>query len=180
MNAVGAVRRHAGSLLALLALAYLCVMLVTGARPRQGQFVPFEAAGVLSMPPAEVTGIDVTDGARRWHLERTAQGWRTGATALSTAAILELELGLKVLHAAKPVRELRGAQIDARAAEYGLDRPRPVVHLHVKDGRTLALAFGGSSADGALRYLRVEGRAGVSLVSPFVVEQWQKLVGALP
>ncbi len=180
MNTVGAVRRHAGTLLALLALAYLCVMLVTGARPRQGQFVPFEAAGVLSAPPAEVTGVDVTDGAQRWQLKRTAQGWRAGTAMLPAAAMLELELGLKVLHAARPVRALRGAQIDARAVEYGLDRPRPVVHLHVKDGRALALAFGGPSADGALRYLRIEGQAGVSLVSPFVAEQWQKLVEVLP
>lgn len=174
------VRRIVAPLLAALALAYLVVMLVTGARPGQGQFVPFEAAGVLTSTPAQVTSVELVDGARRWQLVRVAQGWRLGETTLSAAAMRELELGLKVLHASRPVRELRGAQIDAHAAEYGLDAPRPVLRLQGAGREALVLAFGGPSADGALRYLRVEGRPGVSLVSPFVAEQWAQIVRLLP
>ena len=179
MNVTPALRRRAGALLALLALSYLCLMLVTGARPRQGQFVPFEAAGVLTPSPAEVKTIDITDGDRRWQLTRSAEGWRLRDRALPAAAAGELELGLKVLHAAHPVRELRGPQIDAHAAEFGLDRPRPSLRLRYGETGDLTLAFGGPSADGALRYLRIEGRAGVSLVSPFVVEQWAQIVRLL-
>lgn len=172
-------RRHGRALLVSVALAYLVVMLLTGERPGQGQFVPFEAAGVLSADPARVTHIDIDAGTRHWRLARTAQGWQRDDVVLAAGAAAALELGLKALYASRPVRELRGATIDAHAHEYGLDRPALALRLRSARDIDLGLAFGGPSADGALRYLRVEGVPGVSLVSPFVAEQWEAVVGEL-
>jgi hypothetical protein len=43
----------------------------------------------------------------------------------------------------------------------------------------LQLAFGGGTPDGALRYMRIEGRPAIYLVSNFVPDEWLALADAL-
>jgi hypothetical protein len=163
----------------LAALVYLVVMVVTGARPRQAQFVAFEAAGVLTREPDEVSKVRITAAGQAWELIRRGEGWATTDAVLPAAVAEQLALALRILHTARPVRVLRGGDLGSRAADYGLDRPTHAVEVSVDDQSPLQLAFGGTTPDGALRYMRIEGRPAVYLVSNFVPDEWQLLVDAL-
>ncbi len=174
---------HARRLLARLcvvgALVYLVVMVVTGARPRQAQFVAFEAAGVLQSRPEEVGAVRITAAAEVWDISRRGQGWVVADAALPDAAAKQLLIALKILHTARPVRVLRGAGLESQAADFGLDFPTHAVEVAVDGQPLLQLAFGGATPDGALRYMRVAGRPVVYLVSNFVPDEWQALADAL-
>ena len=67
-------------LLAMLALAYLVAMVVTGAQPVQRQLVKFEAKGVLQIEPQAVQRITLGRGGRQVVLVRNGEG-RLGAGA---------------------------------------------------------------------------------------------------
>ena len=43
-----------------------------------------------------------------------------------------------------------------------------------------AFAFGAPNPNGTLRYMRVDGADSLYLVSPFVADQWLRVVHALP
>ena len=58
-------RRLAMPLLAVMALAWLVAMVVTGAQPVQRQLVRFEAKGVLRIEPDAVRKITLTGGGRQ-------------------------------------------------------------------------------------------------------------------
>ena len=167
------------TVLAAVALAYLVAMVATGARPRQAQFVAFEAAGVMAADPATVATVELQAGARRWLLQHTAQGWRVGPQPLAESATAHLELALKFLHTARPVRSLQGDDV-AEAAEYGLASPALRAALSMRDGTRFAVDFGDPSSDGMLQYLRVDGDSGTYLMSRFVGEEWQAVSAALP
>ena len=64
-------------LLAMLALAYLVAMVVTGAQPVQRQLVKFEAKGVLQIEPQAVQRITLGRGGRQVVLARNGEegGW---------------------------------------------------------------------------------------------------------
>jgi hypothetical protein len=168
--------RHA---LAGVALVFLAVMVYTGARPRQQQFVAYEAAGVLDAPPAEVRALEVTMGGRHWQLARTDGAWQVDGAPLTETAGARLEVALKVLHSSRPVRVLRGAAASAEAGEYGLAEPTLELALRIGEKRRFAVAFGGLTPDAGLRYLRVAGTPDVQLVSTFVHDDWQAFAEAL-
>lgn len=174
-----AVRRLLARLCVLCALAYLAIMVITGARPRQAQFVAFEAAGVLAHEPADIGGVRITAADRVWEFTRRDGDWVSADTALPAAAAQQLELALKILHTARPVRVLRESGLDTRAADYGLDQPTHAVEVVVAGQPPLQLAFGGGTPDGALRYMRIEGRPAIYLVSNFVPDEWLALADAL-
>lgn len=166
--------------LAVGALGFLLAMLMTGARPRQAQFVAFEAAGVMAETPAAVHALALRVGKRHWALEHAATGWRSGGSTLAPALGAALDLAVKYLHTARPVRILEAADVDARSAEYGLAAPLLELTASMADGQTLTLAFGGPTPDGALQYLRVEGRGAMYLMSGFVGAQWMTVAQGLP
>lgn len=168
------------SLLAMLSVIYLGVMLATGARPGQGQFVPFEAAGLLQMPPERVTSVELSDGTRRWRLVRQGDAWHDDAgEALGAEAAAELELGLKVLHVTRPVRSLSRRDMASTPTGYGLD-PSPLSGVVHGGGAAFAFAFGASNPNGTLRYMRVDGADSLYLVSPFVADQWLRTLQRMP
>jgi len=172
-------RRLLARLCVLVALVYLTVMVVTGARPRQGQFVAFEAAGVLLHTPDEVGAVRITAADRVWAIVRRGQDWVVADAVLPAATAEQLAMALRILHTARPVRVLRGAGLESQAADFGLDVPTHAVEVAVGGQPPLQLAFGGTTPDGALRYMRVEGRPVVYLVSNFVADEWQALADAL-
>lgn len=172
-------RRLLVRLCVLGALAYLVLMVITGARPRQAQFVAFEAAGVLAQQPDEIGSVRLVAAEQAWELTRRGRDWVVMDAVLPPAAAQQLALALKILHTARPVRVLREAGLDARAADYGLDHPTHAVEVAAAGQPPLRLAFGGTTPDGALRYMRVEGRPVVYLVSNFVPDEWQALADTL-
>ena len=66
-----ALRQHGPAALALL---WLFLMLWWGQQPRQGQFVAFQAAGVMTVAPEAVSALSLTRGAESRQLERARPG----------------------------------------------------------------------------------------------------------
>ncbi len=168
------------ALLAAIAIGWLMAMLVTGARPTREQFVAFEAAGVMTVPPARVRRVDVQAGEQQWRIERRGAAWHTARGALAGEVASSLTLAVKFLHTARPVRTLADTASAQALADFGLRTPSLRIGVTLDDGQHLALAFGGRTPDGSLQYLRVEEPAQIYLMSNFVGEEWQAVAEALP
>jgi hypothetical protein len=174
-----AVRRLGMPVGAALALAYLSIMLVTGALPERRQLVQAEARGVLRLAPESVTRVTVAADAEPQVFVRQADGWaREGSAAAVDAELaLILERAVKFMHTANPVRALEPEEIaHAGPAEFGLDRPRLRITLENAGGVVLEADFGDEGADGLLQYMRVRERDGLYLMSAFVGKEWQAVL----
>ena len=95
-------------LLALLALAYLVAMVMSGAQPVQRQLVKFEAKGVLPTEPQAVQGITLGRGGRQVVLARSGEGgWALEpGGAVEPVVATHLDTAVKMLHRSAPVREI--------------------------------------------------------------------------
>jgi hypothetical protein len=175
-------RRSRSVVLAVVALLYLVVMWLSGARPGREQFVAFEAAGVMRAAPADVRRVEIRRATSSWRVDRSGDAWTLDAQPLPDAAAGHLALATKFLHTARPVRELAG--VDAHDDAFGLERPTLEVTVTQADGSTLVLAFGGPTPDRGLQYMRLErqqgGTSSVYLMSAFVGAEWRAVADSLP
>lgn len=181
MSAVS-VRRLALPLLAVLALAYLVAMVVTGAQPVHRQLVKFEAKGVLPIEPEAVQRVTLGGGGRQAVLTRRAEGgWALdGGGAVEGAAATHLDTAVKMLHRSGPVREIAAEElsgVDARP--FGLEEPTVVATLGGPGGRTLTVRFGALNPEGFLQYMRIDGDPKVYLMSRFVGAEWMAALEGL-
>lgn len=131
MNAVP-LRRLALPLLAVLALAYLVAMVVTGAQPVQRQLVKFEAKGVLPIEPEAVQKVTLGRDGRQVGLVRRGEGgWAVEAGSVVEGAVaIHLDTAIKMLHRSGPVREIAAEElsgVDTRP--FGLEEPVVVATL---------------------------------------------------
>jgi hypothetical protein len=169
-------------LLAGLAVAFLVVMVVNGAQPRQRQLVKFEAKGVLSLEPEAVGKIVLRRGGRQAELVRRAEGgWAlTPDTVLEPAVATHLDTALKMLHRSAPVREMVPEDlvgVDTRP--FGLEDPVVVAALWGPAGHVLTVRFGARNPEGFLQYMRIEGDPRVYLMSRFIGAEWLAVVEGL-
>ena len=173
MSAV-ALRRLAVPLLALLALAYLVAMVVTGAQPVQRQLVKFEAKGVLQIEPEAVQKVTLGLGDRQLVLTRSSDGWALEpGGAVEGAAATHLDTAVKMLHRSPPVREITAEElsgVDTRP--FGLDEPVVVATLAGPGGKSLTVRFGALNPEGFLQYMRIDGDPKVYLMSRFIGAEW--------
>jgi hypothetical protein len=169
-----ALTRALAAVVALAAIGYLVVMVVTGALPQQRQRVQFEAKGVMRVAPERVVRVELARGADRAVLVRDGTGWRReGAGPLAAPLGEKLSLAVQYMHTAAPVRVLEPTELGGSAArEFGLDRPVVSVALHGESGPLLRARFGGRTPDDMLQYATIEGRDGVVLMSRFVGQEW--------
>ena len=175
MSAVS-LRRLALPLLALLALAYLVAMVVTGAQPVQRQLVKFEAKGVLQIEPQAVQRITLGRGGRQVVLARSGEegGWALepgGAVELVVA--MHLDTAVKMLHHSPPIREIASEDlsgVDTRP--FGLEEPVIVAALSGSGGHVLTVRFGALNPEGFLQYMRIDGDPKVYLMSRFIGAEW--------
>lgn len=157
-------------LLALLAIAYLVVMVVLGAQPAQRQLVKFEASGVLRMAPQSVLRVTLGRAGRQVVFVRAKGGnWSLeGGAALGQAVPMHIEIGLKMLHNSGPVREIEPHEL------IGIDtRPflleDPAIRVEVAGGGELFTArFGALNPEGFLQYMRLDGDPRIYLMSRFI------------
>lgn len=170
--------------LLVVAAAYLGVMAIAGAMPRQKQLIEYEARGVLHLEPRDVTRVNLRLGEATLSLVRDSESgaWRneTDAGALSANASSQLDTALQILHASAPVKvmereELAGADTQA----FGLDGEAPEIALYRGAQRVLQVRFGRLNPEGYLQYMRAEGDARVYLMSRFVGTSWNELGTAL-
>ena len=173
MSAV-ALRRLAVPLLALLALAYLVAMVVTGSQPVQRQLVKFEAKGVLQIEPETVQKVTLGRADRQLVLVRSDEGWALEpGGAVDGAAATHLDTAVKMLHRSPPVRAIAAeelATVDTRP--FGLDEPVVVATLAGAGGKALTVRFGALNPEGFLQYMRIDGDPKVYLMSRFIGAEW--------
>jgi hypothetical protein len=173
--AMSAARHLVMPMLAVLALAYLVVMVVTGAQPVQRQLVKFEAKGVLQVEPEAVKRVTLGRGARQVVLVRGGDGgWalEAGGT-VEAAAATHLDTAVKMLHRSPPVREIAPQElsgVDTRP--FGLEEPAVVVALAGPGGQGLTVRFGALNPEGFLQYMRIDGDPKVYLMSRFIGAEW--------
>jgi hypothetical protein len=168
---------------AALALAYLAAMVVTGAPPVQRQRVPFEAKGLLTLPPERITRVMLARGDASVMVRRTGdRSWsRVDGAGLAGDAGARLSTAVEMMHRSGPVRRLEPAELaDVDKAPYGLDPPQIVVTLFA-DGSSPALLarFGGRNPDGFLQYVQIAGDPRIYLMSRFIGEEWRQAIEAV-
>jgi hypothetical protein len=163
-------------LLAMLALAYLVAMVVTGAQPVQRQLVKFEAKGVLQIEPQAVQRITLGRGGRQVVLARNGEegGWALEAGgAVELVVATHLDTAVKMLHRSPPVREIALEDlsgVDTRP--FGLDEPAIVATFSGPGGQVLTVRFGALNPEGFLQYMRIDGDPKVYLMSRFIGAEW--------
>jgi hypothetical protein len=170
-----AVSRTLAALAAIAAVAYLGVMVFTGALPQSRQLARFEAKGVMELAPERVARVELARGADRAVFVRgSGGGWtREGAGALTPPLAEKLSMAVQFMHTAGPVRTLDPAELGrVDSHEFGLDRPVLSIALHADSGAVLRAQFGGPNPDEMLQYLAIEGRPGLVLMSRFVGQEW--------
>jgi hypothetical protein len=169
---------------AVLAVAFLIAMALSGrTRPMQN-LVAFEAAGLMSETPEQVDRVELTGDGRRATFVRTASGgWRIGAgpaaADLAAGVAAHLETSVKFMHVTAPVRTLSRDEYQAALGEYGLDPPRYSVALHAGGRAVLAARFGAKNPQELFQYVQVEGRPVLYLVPVFVGQEWERVMDAI-
>jgi len=180
MNA--AARRLAMPMLAVLALAYLVAMVVTGAQPVRRQLVKFEAKGVLQIEPQAVRRIAVGRGGRQVvFVRRGDTGWALeGGGIVEAAAATHLDTAVKMLHRSPPVREIAAQDlsgVDMRP--FGLEEPVVEATLAGPRDPGLTVRFGALNPEGFLQYMRIDGDPRVYLMSRFIGAEWAAAFDAM-
>jgi hypothetical protein len=181
MSAVS-LRRLVMPLLAVLALAYLVAMVVTGAQPVQRQLVKFEAKGVLQIEPEAVQRIALGRGGQQVVLKRSGEaGWALEfGGAVEGAAATHLDTAVKMLHRSAPVRAIAPEDlsgVDTRP--FGLEEPVVVATLAGPGSQVLTVRFGALNPEGFLQYMRIDGDPKVYLMSRFIGAEWTAALEAV-
>ena len=154
-------------------------MLAFHGERREPGLARFTPAGVLADWPIEqVTFVEVGTAARHRSFRRSPGGaWRSDATGTADMAGLgeRIETGLTLLHNSRPQRtDLAGEQL----AEFGLTPPHLTLTVHMRDGATRTIEFGGTNPLGLERYARIAGRSEIMLLPSFVADAWEPVAQA--
>ena len=159
----------------LLALAYLAVMLITGAMPEQRQLVKFEAKGVMQTAPETIDRVEITRGERKASFVRTGdKTWkREDGGAVSAAAGARLSMAVQMMNTSGPVREIPGEELKGVDAKpFGLEPPQLAAVLYRGSAPVLSVRFGNRNPEGFMQYMAVQGQPQLYLMSGFVGEEW--------
>ena len=166
---------------ASLAIAFLTLMVVTGALPRQRQLVKFEAKGVMRLAPERISTVALQSRDHGGVFVRTPDGgWaRDGGAPLDPVIAKRLSMAVQFMNTSGPVREMQPAEYRGSGLrEFGLDHPQISIALFEGTQPVLAAHFGGRNPDGYLQYVTVDGRPQLFLLSRFVGEEWDAVARA--
>jgi hypothetical protein len=165
--------------LALLAVAFIVAMVLTGSLTETRQLAKFKAKGVLKVPPEHVHRVELHVGEQTATLVRTPnKGWvHSGRQDVATGELLEhLTEAILFMHTSGPVRVMRRDEYHGTSVqEFGLDRPRYSVVLSDGQRTLLDVSFGGHNPQDLLQYMQLRGSDDVYLMSRFVGQAWEHL-----
>ena len=155
-----------------VALCWLVYLAVGGQSMQQGQFVAFEAAGLMAEPPEAVTRVTLASQEARRVLEPVpGGGWTVDARPISAATAPRVALAVKFLHTARPLRELGKADQDPA---YGFADPGALrVEVERAGKPALVLVLGKPGSEATTQYVAEERRGRAWLMSRFVGEEWE-------
>jgi hypothetical protein len=172
-------RRPLAVLIALGALAFIAVMAITGGRRESQQFVRFQAAGLMAQAPDDVERVDLERDGRSMTLRRSAaRAWtyEPAGRPLPAALATHVEMSLRFMHVAEPVRVIaRGEWDSAALIDFGLAPAHYVVRLAGKGGPLLAVDFGALNPQRVAQFARVDGREQLYLMPKFVGVEWERV-----
>jgi hypothetical protein len=174
------VRRHTNLLpftAALVAVGFLVVMLVSGGPRETAQLVQAGTSGLMSEKPDDVDRVDMEFDGKHIVLVRAAGRWMRGERDLPGPVVERLQMSLRFMYAAEPVRTLAPQEYAGTpVAEFGLDPPRYSVLLS-RGGRPLLHArFGSPNPQEVLQYAGVDGRDAIYLMPRFVGREWEAVI----
>jgi hypothetical protein len=165
--------------LALLAVAFIVAMVLTGSLRETRQLAKFEAKGVLRLPPEHVRRVELRVGEHTVTFVRAPnKGWVYGARQdTATGELLEhLTQAVLLMHTSGPVRVMpRDEYHGTPLQEFGLDRPRYSLALFEGERLLLDVSFGGQNPQNLLQYMQLKGSDDIYLMSRFVGQAWEHL-----
>jgi hypothetical protein len=165
--------------LALLAVAFILAMVLTGSLPETRQLAKFESKGVLKVPPEYVRRVELRVGGHMATFVRAPdKGWvQSGRQDVVTGELLEhLTEAILLIHASGPVRVMRRDEYHGTPLqEFDLDRPRYSVALSDGQRMLLEVSFGGHNPQDLLQYMQLKGSDEMYLMSRFVGQAWEHL-----
>ena len=165
--------------LALLAVAFMVAMVLTGSLRETRQLAKFEVKGVLKVPPEQVRRVELRVGKHTVTFGRAPdEGWvQSGRQDVATGELLEhLTEAILLLHTSGPVRVMHRDEYHATPLrEFGLDRPRYSLALFEGERLLLDVSFGGQNPQGLLQYMQLKGSDDIYLMSRFVGQAWEHL-----
>jgi hypothetical protein len=165
--------------LALLAVAFIVAMVLTGSLRETRQLAKFEAKGVLKLPPEHVRRVELRVGEHTVTFVRAAnKGWvYSGRQDVATGELLEhLTEAVLLMHTSGPVRVMhRDEYHGTPLQEFGLDRPRYSLALFEGERLLLDVSFGGQNPQDLLQYMQLKGSDDIYLMSRFVGQAWEHL-----
>lgn len=161
------------------AVAYLLVMTATGAVPQRGQYVKFEARGLLVEDPQRVDSVVLGRAGKIRTFTRSDARWLENGQPLPAATASVLDTAVKFMHTSAPVRTMSMQELKTQdPREFGLAPPQFTVRLTVGGASALDAGFGSMNPSGRLNYVGVIGRTELYLLSHFVVEEWEKVLSS--
>ncbi len=165
--------------LALLAVAFMVAMVLTGSLRETRQLAKFEAKGVLKLPPEHVRRVELRMGEHTVTFVRApTKGWmQSGRQDVATGEVLEhLTEALLLMHTSEPVRVMHRDEFHGTPLqEFGLDRPRYSLALFEGERLLLDVSFGGQNPQDLLQYMQLKGSDDIYLMSRFVGQAWEHL-----
>jgi hypothetical protein len=166
-------------ILALLAVAFIVAMVLTGSLPETRQLAKFEAKGVLKVPPEHVRRVELRVGEDAATFVRASdKAWvQSGRQGVLTGELLEhLTEAILLMHTSGPVRVMRRDEYHGTLLqEFGLDRPRYSVALFDGQRLLLEVSFGGHNPQDLLQYMQLKASDDIYLMSRFVGQAWEHL-----
>jgi hypothetical protein len=172
-------RRWWSATLALLAVAFMIAMVLTGSLPETRQLAKFEAKGVLKVPPEHVRRVELRVGAHTASFVRAPdKGWvQSDRQGVVTGELLEhLTEAILLMHTSGPVRVMRRDEYHGTPLhEFGLDQPSCSVALSGGQRLLLEVSFGGFNPQDLLQYMQLKGSDDLYLMSRFVGQAWTHL-----
>jgi hypothetical protein len=178
-TALTRVRRDVALLLAaVLVIAFMGGLALTG-KPLGGQnFQAFEPHGVVAQLPSDILGVEITHGRDRIAARRAEGGsWALDGPVPAAAPaelVSHLETALRFMHVSAPARTLEaGDYKPEQLADFGLDPPAYVVSLRISGSEAVVADFGSLNVAQTSQYVRLLGQSRLFLLPRHVGAEWQ-------
>jgi hypothetical protein len=159
-----------------LMIALMGAILLTGEWPTSGWLVHPGVKGILDLPSAQVTRVEINAAEKDVVAfeHRASGGWLVDGEETELAIAQHVDSAVRMLNVSNPTRTLKPDEYNATdVATFGLDPPRMVVSVFASDGKANAVAFGEATPAQNAQYVRVIGRPNVYLLPHFVGVEWQ-------
>jgi Domain of unknown function (DUF4340) len=160
---------------AFLMAGLIGVIALTGRWPVDAPRTHLDSGGILSLPAAQVSRIDIATGVQHVHFSRlSASGWLVNDAPARGMVADHVAAALRILAVSAPRRVLGAGEYSAgQLAEFGLDPPRFVVAVAAAGGNSQLFGFGEATAAENAQYVRIVGRPEIYLLSRIAGEEWR-------